>query len=110
MLSAHEGIPLPGLAKRFSAPIRTAEGLRGVAPPAVKASLEKLGVRLPPIKIPGLFLESVVGGSVAQQKIFLQKFIDIRAAHVHIRPNGNHRMHMHLMKLPIGFPDIGIAG
>ena len=109
MLLSHQKIALPGLPLLLPAPVRAGEGLRGIAPPGVKALIVEPLPGLPEIELPGLRVKGIVGGKIQEHMSFFIQLFIILSSLVHIWPDRNHGMGMHFMNLRCSLLHIGIT-
>ena len=72
--------------------------LAGITPPGIHPMPEKPFLHLFPVKLSGFLIKGVIDFTGGKQKLFLQEFLIISRTFTHIRPDGQHEMHILLMQ------------
>ena len=90
-------IHLSRLRFQLPAPFRC-HRLAGIAPPGVDPVPEQPFLRLLPVQLPSFLPEGVIDLAARQQQSRLLKLPVIIAFRVHVRPDGDHEMHILLMQ------------
>ena len=91
---------LPGFRFDAMSPLRR-HALAGIHPEGVKAAPVKLPPGLFPIEFSGSSVEGIVQMACRKEAALLSHFLIIRAAFIHVRPDGNHTVYVLQMQCMI---------
>ena len=98
MFFAHQPESFPGFPHCLTAPVRSRERFRGIAPPAVKPVMIQPLIGLLPVKVPGRTVKCVVGRQIIQKMAGIRHLLIVDRIVIHIRPDGDHGVDMHPMQ------------
>ena len=109
VLISHDPVSLPGLTAYLSSPVRSGEGLRGVAPEGVEALIEESVLHLLPVHLSCFLIECIVGRKIVQKLPVCHELLIILCSRVHVGPDRHHGMYVHFMEFLRAFLHVAVA-